>query len=903
MGVPPNTWRWTSDAWNGYHSIPLDERDRHVTTFLTPWGRMRYRVAPQGSLSSGDGYTYWYDLVIRHMQRIKKCVDDVVGWAKALVQLFHDTAHFLSYTGSHGIIQNPAKFVWGKQELEYVGFWLKTDGVKPTEETLAAITNFPRPKDITGIRSWYGLIEQVSFSFTKTTLMQPFRLLLSKNAEFSWSPQLQEAFDLAKTEIVKLVTQGVKSFMLDTWTCIVTDWSRTGVGYVMWQKRCKCQDIHPTCCPGGWVIISCGSRFCTAAEQRYHPIEGELLGVTWALQKTGYYTLGCEKLLVLVDHKPLIGLLQSRNLGEIDNPRLLHLVERLLRWKFSIKHIAGAQNFAPDALSRYPARPSPGGDVNQVSGESTPELQRGQTYDQVNSLSLGNSVPQEDQQYSEALEAQILATSATRRLLVISWDTVKTAAISDKKYAELLNAIQTDGEEWPESLAEYKKYRQDITSVDGVALYKGRVVGPELLRPQTLQVLHLAHQGESGMVLRTHESVWWPGITNDVTRTRAACTTCHRNAPTQSPLPPVQPPTPQYPFQLISSDYFNHEGHNYLVIVDRYSNWPVLKRCKTETAEELISALREFFCSYSVPLQLTSDGAPTYLADATQQFLKNWGVEHRVSTSYNPHANLRSETAVKSMKRLIADNTGPQGSLNTDSLAAALLSYRNTPDRDTQRSLSQILYARQMKDALPCNPANLQLRPEWVLKSRMREKALACRYLSRHTDLSKNSKELKPLAQGDVVQVQNQRGNHANKWDLSGTVIEVQPFDAYLIKMDGTGRITKRNRRFLKSIVPFHNTQDHQEKLPLQQFNNNLSRQSTQTDDMATAAADKSPIKCLPHTDTPDTADDDFNTELPTAVQRVQQPARQKSRTDPTPNTNTREKRVKFATKRYIEQC
>ena len=59
MSVPPNTWRYTSDAWNGYHSIPLHEADQHVTMSITPWGRMRYRVAPQGSLSSGNGYTYW----------------------------------------------------------------------------------------------------------------------------------------------------------------------------------------------------------------------------------------------------------------------------------------------------------------------------------------------------------------------------------------------------------------------------------------------------------------------------------------------------------------------------------------------------------------------------------------------------------------------------------------------------------------------------------------------------------------------------------------------------------------------------------------------------------------------------------------------------------------------------
>lgn len=123
--------------------------------------------------------------------------------------------------------------------------------------------------------------------------MNPFRQLLSKNAEFKWDDQLQTAFQTAKQEIVKLVTDGVKSFSLNKWICIVTYWSKTGLGYVMWQKRCQCSHkIHPTCCESGWALISVGSRFCTAAEQNYHPIEGELLAVTWALNKTGYYTLG-----------------------------------------------------------------------------------------------------------------------------------------------------------------------------------------------------------------------------------------------------------------------------------------------------------------------------------------------------------------------------------------------------------------------------------------------------------------------------------------------------------------------------------------------------------------------------------------------------------------------------------
>ena len=111
---------------------------------------------------------------------MKKCVDDVTGWAALLLQLFQYTVNFLSYTSSYGIIQNPKKFVWGKRELEYVGFWIKEDGVRPTQETLNAITNFPRPTDVTGVRSWHGLVEQVAFAFNKTQLMEPFRKLLKK---------------------------------------------------------------------------------------------------------------------------------------------------------------------------------------------------------------------------------------------------------------------------------------------------------------------------------------------------------------------------------------------------------------------------------------------------------------------------------------------------------------------------------------------------------------------------------------------------------------------------------------------------------------------------------------------------------------------------------------------------
>ena len=57
---------------------------------------------------------------------------------------------------------------------------------------------------------------------------------------------------------------------------------------------------------------------------------------------------------------------------------------------------------------------------------------------------------------------------------------------------------------------------------------------------------------------------------------------------------------------------------------------------------------------------------------------------------------------------------------------------------------------------------------------------------------------------GTVFQIQNQAGQHKNKWDVSGTVVEALGFDSYNVRMDGSGRVTKRNRRFLRPIVPYN---------------------------------------------------------------------------------------------------
>ena len=72
---------------------------------------------------------------------------------------------------------------------------------------------------------------------------------------------------------------------------------------------------------------------------------------------------------------------------------------------------------------------------------------------------------------------------------------------------------------------------------------------------------------------------------------------------------------------------------------------------------------------------------------------------------------------------------------------------------------------------------------------------------------SEHTKRLPPLIIGDHVRIQNQTGQHPTRWDKTGSVIEVRQFDQYVVKVDGSDRVTLRNRKFLRKYTPAYTQQ------------------------------------------------------------------------------------------------
>lgn len=151
--VPHHTKKTIFDAWNGYHSIPICEDDRNLTTFITPWGCYRYKTTPQGYLAAGDAYTRRFDELIADIKNKTKCVDDTILWTDDIEKSFFQACEFLTRCGENGIILNPTKFRFAEDTVEFAGFDITPTSVKPCAKYLQAIENFPTPTDVIVVKN------------------------------------------------------------------------------------------------------------------------------------------------------------------------------------------------------------------------------------------------------------------------------------------------------------------------------------------------------------------------------------------------------------------------------------------------------------------------------------------------------------------------------------------------------------------------------------------------------------------------------------------------------------------------------------------------------------------------------------------------------------------------------
>ena len=403
------------DAAKGYHQCPLDEASQLYTTFITPFGRFKYLRAPYGLSSIAEHYNRRMAEAFEGLTGFRRVVDDVIIYDKDIESHVEHVKQFLQRCKERQISRTKVKFA---------GFQVSSDGYRIITEALA---NFPTPANRTDLRSFFGLANQLSSSTdTVAQLLLPLRPLLSTKQEFVWLAEHDQAFTAIKQHLVEIPTLVYFSLMKPTWLC--TDASRQGIGFILQQQSDT----------GQWTLVQAGSAV----------IELELLAVAWAVIKCKLFLSGLQHFQVVTDHSPLVPILNTHHLDEIENPRLQRLRTRLMAYSFTAEWCKGSANTVPDALSRHPVlKPSPGDALAEQDDEHSPvpsiaEIRTHQTGDQSESVRLQD---------------------------------LQRHAVLDEEYQHLktiiLRGFPDHKRELPESCKQYWQVRHNLTVDDELVVY------------------------------------------------------------------------------------------------------------------------------------------------------------------------------------------------------------------------------------------------------------------------------------------------------------------------------------------------------------------------------------------------------------------------------------------------
>ena len=292
-----------------------------------------------------------------------------------------------------------------------------------------------------------------------------------------------------------------------------------GLGMALWQHSSS----------GEWRLLQCASRHITDTEARYSATEIELLAVVWAAKKAHLFIAGNDVELI-VDHRPLISIINSKTLDQLSTPRIVRLKEKLTPYRLNAMWRPGIEHKVVDCFSRHPVEvPAEDDLAGEIGMEHTFCTLR-----MVRALDCDTGEHIIEDQRLKNLREECAKDDHYRNLIQVT-----TMGFPVKP--DLL----------PPGVRPYWSIRDELTVDDGIVLWGARMIIPKAMRKEILQQLHASHQGQERTLRRARQIVYWPNISNDIQNTVRTCAACAERLPSQPQEPLQQDERPSRPFEVL----------------------------------------------------------------------------------------------------------------------------------------------------------------------------------------------------------------------------------------------------------------------------------------------------------------------------------------------------------------
>ena len=638
----------TLDLSHAYNQLMLDDVSRNLVTINTHHGLYRYTRLPFGIASAPAIFQKTMDSILQGMEGVACFLDDILVTGSSEEEHLKNLESVLQSLMKHGVRLKREKCFFNRTSVEYLGFKVDAEGLHATEEKLKAITEAPRPCNVTELCSFLGLINYYGrFISNLAATLHPLNCLLCKDSNWRWTKDCEQAFQAAKSKLIS--SHVLVHYNPELPLRLAGDASNYGIGAVI-------SHMMPD---GSERPVAFASHTLTSSERNYSQIEKEALSLVYGVRKFHSYLYG-RQFTLITDHKPLLSIFGTKKgIPAMAAACLQRWAILLSAYRYEVEFRPTGKHGNADGLSRLP--------LNQGHAEGM------------------------------SLEAGIFQVQQLENLPVTTKH-LKSATRNDPFLSKILIFVK---EGWPVNCnADFRAYlnrKNELSVEDDCLLWGIRVIIPEKLRSKVLDELHREHMGISRMKSVARSYFWWPGVDKAIEELARNCQSCQavKHSPSVAPLHPWI--WPSRPWQRIHLDFAGpFQGTTFLVVVDANSKWPEVFPMTNTTTAKTVEVLRQLFSSYGLPEEVVSDNGPQFISEEFSDFMKANGVKHVRIAPYHPASNGLAERFVQSFKTALKSSVNSRLSLS-HRLANYLLSYRSTPHSTTGVSPSSLFLHRHIR--------------------------------------------------------------------------------------------------------------------------------------------------------------------------------------------------------------